>query len=460
MELSQYLADQIVDRVGNGYENLTRAAKGARYCQRPVQLSHHEPMPGEIGHFFDDRAPSRDDFDIVHFKACGTRRASLCAPCSRIYQGDARSLIRVGLLGGKGIPEDVRSHPAVFATLTPPSFGKVHQAKSRDGIVMQCHPRNSGFCEHGRRMECWKRHNSDEEIVGSPLCDQCYDYEGAVIWNAASSKLWQRTTIYLRRALAKLVGLSIKDLAACVRLSYVKVVEFQRRGLVHLHLAIRLDDPDDISQVPSIRIDPAQIELALRVASRQVKVHVGPTDARHTAAWGDQIDTRIIDPNDSGRVANYIAKYATKSACNSGALDRRFRSAEAIEESRAPEHLLAMARTAFKLGKNPDYKELNLARWAHDLGHRGHFLTKSRRFSVTFAYLHGLREAWRDRERLEHGETLDARFDGNNELYFIGQGWPFACDTYLVAQQRKEWDEARTYAKDQIEEELHQGGQR
>ena len=460
MELSQYLTDQIVERAGNGYENLMRVAKGARHCQRPVQLSRDEPMPGETDRIFDDSEPSRDDFDVVHFKACGTRRATLCAPCSRVYQGDARSLIRAGLLGGKGIPEDVRSHPAVFATLTAPSFGRVHQSKSRDGIAMQCHPRNSGTCEHGRPIGCWKRHKGDEEIVGSPLCDECYDYEGAVIWNAASSKLWQRTTIYLRRALAKLVGLSIKELAPCVRLSYVKVVEFQRRGLIHLHLVIRLDDPENISLGPCIRVDPAQIELALRIASRQVKVHVGPTDAGHTITWGNQIDTRVIDPNESGRVANYIAKYATKSACDSGALDHRFRSAQAIEDSRAPTHLLAMARVAFALGENPDYAELNLARWAHDLGHRGHFLTKSRRFSVTFAYLRSLREAWRDRERLERAEAPDPRFDGINKLYFVGQGWPFACDAYLVGQQRNEYDEARACAKDQIEEELDQGGQR
>ena len=459
MELNQYLTDQIVERAGNGYENLARAARGVRYCQRPIQLSYDEPMPGEIDRVFEEREPSRDDFDIVHFKACGTRRASLCAPCSRVYQGDARALIRAGLLGGKGIPEEVRSHPAVFATLTAPSFGRVHQAKSRDGIAVQCHPRSSGSCEHGKSMGCWKRHRSDDEIVGSPLCEACYDYEGAVIWNAASSQLWQRTTIYLRRALAKLVGLSVKELASCARLSYVKVVEFQRRGLIHLHLVIRLDDPDDIALAPSIPIDPTLIELALRIASRQVKVRVGPTDAGHSTSWGDQIDTRIIDPNESGRVANYIAKYATKSASDSPGFDHRFGSSAALENLRAPKHLLAMARAAFELGENPDYKELNLGRWAHDLGHRGHFLTKSRRFSVTFAYLHGLREAWRDRERLERAEAPDPRFDGINKLYFVGQGWPFACDAYLVAQLRNDREESRLLAKEQIEVELHQGGQ-
>lgn len=55
-----------------------------------------------------------------------------------------------------------------------------------------------------------------------------------------------------------------------------------------------------------------------------------------------------------------------------------------------------MARAAFELGENPDYVELNLARWAQDLGHQGHFLRKSRRFSIAFAYLCGMREARRD----------------------------------------------------------------
>ncbi len=459
MERSPYLTDQIVERAGNGYEDLMRVAKGARYCQRPIQLSPDEPVPGGIDRIFDDREPSRDDFDIVHFKACGTRRATLCAPCSRIYQGDARSLIRAGLLGGKGIPEDVRSHASVFATLTAPSFGRVHRSTLREGVSSPCHPSSAGTCQHGRKLGCWTRHDESDDIVGAPLCDECYDYEGAVIWNAASTKLWQRTTIYLRRALAKIVGVTAMELSAQVRLSYVKVIEYQRRGLIHLHLVVRLDDPEDISLAPSIRVDPAQIELALRIASRQVKVHVGPTDAEHTITWGTQTDTRIIDPNESGRVANYIAKYATKSACDSGALDHRFRTIEAIEESRAPTHLLALARAAFELSENPDYAELNLARWAHDLGHRGHFLTKSRRFSVTFAYLHGLREAWRDRERLERAEALDPRFDGVNKLYFVGQGWPFASDAYLVAQLRNDWEEARLLAKEQIEVELHQGGQ-
>ncbi|WP_276941564.1 MULTISPECIES: replication initiator [Ferrimicrobium] len=460
MQLSQPLIDQIVVRAADGYEELGRAARGARYCRRPIRLASTPLDPGQVTGFFEDEAPSSLDFDGVYFKACGTRRRTLCESCSRIYQGDARQLIRSGLLGGKGVPEEIATHPAIFVTLTAPSFGSVHRPTLGEGVSSPCHPNSTGTCQHGRKLGCWTRHDESDDIVGAPLCDECYDFSGAVIWNAASTKLWQRTTIYLRRALAKIVGVTAKELSAQVGLSYVKVIEYQRRGLIHLHVVVRIDDSRDMILAPGIVITAEQVALALRMAAAKVKVCISAGEMTHTVAWGTQLDTRVIDADSTAAIANYIAKYAIKSASDSPGLDRRFRTVEAIEDSRAPKHLLAMARAAFELGENPDYKELNLARWAHDLGHRGHFLTKSRRFSVTFAYLRGMREAWRDMERLERAEALDPRFEETSELYFVGQGWPFACDVYLVGQQRNEYDDARACAKDQIEEELHQGGQR
>jgi hypothetical protein len=51
---------------------------------------------------------------------CGNRREDICPPCSQVYKGDARQIIRSGLTGGKGIPDSVGTHPCVFATLTAP----------------------------------------------------------------------------------------------------------------------------------------------------------------------------------------------------------------------------------------------------------------------------------------------------------------------------------------------------
>ena len=39
---------------------------------------------------------------------------------------DAYHLIAAGLRGGKGVPDTVAVHPAVFATLIAPGFGVVH----------------------------------------------------------------------------------------------------------------------------------------------------------------------------------------------------------------------------------------------------------------------------------------------------------------------------------------------
>src|SRR5262249_27429169 len=75
---------------------------------------------------------------------CGNRREDICPPCSDVYKGDARQIIRTGLIGGKGIPETVATHPSVFATLTAPGFGPVHTIRTgRRGRRLACRPRRA-----------------------------------------------------------------------------------------------------------------------------------------------------------------------------------------------------------------------------------------------------------------------------------------------------------------------------
>src|SRR5215210_6888655 len=81
----------------------------------------------------------------------------------------------------------------------------------------------------------------DDPCLGEPICRECFDHQGAVIWNNAISELWRRTSIYLLRTLAWLTNRTQKRLRELVRVSFVKVAEYQRRGLVHLHVLIRLD---------------------------------------------------------------------------------------------------------------------------------------------------------------------------------------------------------------------------
>ena len=156
--------------------------------------------------------------------ACKTRRASQCRPCAEIYRADTYQLIRAGLSGGKGIPDTVATHPCVFTTLTAPSFGPVHVQREKDGRVLRCRPRRQGgTCSHGNRLSCPDRHARDDTRLGEPLCAYCYDYTGAVLFNACAPELWRRFTITLRRSLARQAGLTGKALAALVRFSFPMV---------------------------------------------------------------------------------------------------------------------------------------------------------------------------------------------------------------------------------------------
>ncbi len=115
-----------------------------------------------------------------------------------------------------------------------------------------------------------------------------------MLFNAGVSELWRRTTIYALRALGALLGMSAREAARQLRLSYVKVVEFQRRGSVHLHALVRADVRDDeLGQAPE-GIDADMLATALqhrrpegqRPAARAVTASVGwPGASRWTPPW-------------------------------------------------------------------------------------------------------------------------------------------------------------------------------
>jgi hypothetical protein len=105
-------------------------------------------------------------------------------------------------------------------------------------------------------------------------------------------------------------------------------------------------------------------------------------------------------------VANYIAKYTTKTLSVPGLPSLRLRRESDLEQLRCPAHYRRMITTAWKLG--PRFRA-----WAHMLGYGGHFLTKSRRYSVTFGQLRAARTDHRraarptDADRDAWGRLLD-----------------------------------------------------
>jgi hypothetical protein len=469
---------EVVDRAGAGYERWMELVAQAGYCHHPIRLAgrveHADRTTGEVRQVYDsDREP-----DGVLLKACGTRRESRCPSCAANYRADAYQLLAAGLKGGKGVPESVASHPRLFVTFTAPSFGRVHTRKAQGRLVVPCHPYRQGArCPHGLRDGCWHRHDPDDPRLGEPLCASCYDSEAQVLWNALAPELWRRTTIAVYRTLGRLIGLQEGELRRLVRISYAKVAEFQRRGAIHFHAVIRLDAATACRCAgclapPPDRFTAALLEKALRAAVAAVGVACPTLDeesARY-ARWGEQLDVRNITRADGDggelsaeQVAGYIAKYATKATESFGSgLDRRL-SAEDLEHlDGLPVHVAELVRAAWELGSRPELDGLRLRAWAHMLGFRGHWSTKSRRYSTTMSVLRRARVAFAKRRRARDGIPLDAwgRPEDDQAVVvvaswiYVGSGYATEGERWLALsaaarareQRRVAWEELRTMA--------------
>ena len=168
----------------------------------------------------------------------------MCPSCSAEYKADQWHLLHAGMTGGKGVPDTIRTHPMVFATLTAPSFGPVHRGSKPGRPASPCRPRKvKRTCPHGRPLWCTRRHDPDADLIGQPLCPECYDYPGQVIWQWWAPELWRRFTIRLRRLIAQHLGVSEKRCRDLVRVQFAKVAEYQHRGVIHFHSLVRLDGP-------------------------------------------------------------------------------------------------------------------------------------------------------------------------------------------------------------------------
>ncbi|SDR05396.1 replication initiator [Thermostaphylospora chromogena] len=433
MTLAPDLPILVGDLVGPVIRDLTRHSgrdlnrwiqqvQRLRGCREPIRLTGEaltvDTATGEVLTRYSTRAEPHGQLLI----RCGNRRASRCPSCAETYRRDTFHLIRSGLLGGsKGVPETVRTHPRVFVTLTAPSFGPVHRGPGKDGQAVICHPRRTG-------PACYERHTADDPRIGQPLDPATYDYIGHILWNAHAGDLWRRFTIYLRRHLAGAAGLTQATLNRLVKVSFAKVAEYQARGVVHFHAVIRLDGRTDNhgDGSPITPPDWATVQLldgAIRTAAKAVRLTAPdlgqPT--RHLV-WGEQVDVRPIDPGDledtdgdrlaEQKVAAYVAKYATKAAESASTLDRRIRSHDLsrLVEQGVTEHAARLIRTAWTLGdpiKHPELLGLRLRAWAHMLGFRGHFSTRSRAYSTTMTALRQARADYRQAQLRETGFAFE-----------------------------------------------------
>jgi hypothetical protein len=161
-----------------------------------------------------------------------------------------------------------------------------------------CRPRRDNpVCEHGKPLWCKRRHDPEDPHVGEPLCAECYDYVGHVVWQFHANELWRRFLITLQRRLATVAGVSAREFRQRCKVSFSKVVEFQARAAVHIHAPMRLDGPDGPDGPPSdLALSVEDLESAIDYAGRQVKLLSLPLadGTVYELRWGDKLDTRTI----------------------------------------------------------------------------------------------------------------------------------------------------------------------
>ena len=456
-------------------------------CTHPIRLGGNihrvDPGTGEVI----STVPTSALPDGIIYKPCGNRRTSACPSCAETYRRDAFQLIRAGLVGGKGIPEDVSSHPAVFATFTAPSFGPVHTRpirlhactdKTRCTCRPQpCHARHEArICPHGRTLACFTRHRPDDAALGQPLCPDCYDHRAHVVWNNAAGELWRRTKQAIERHLNQFAR--HRGLPYGVRVSHGKAAEYQARGAVHFHVLLRLDglDPDDPARLlaPPLGLTVADLEDAIRHVAAitwQTPPHpASPGGDGWVIGWGSKLDVWPITLRATGTitdlmVASYLAKYSTKGTEVTGHASKRFTPATvglyAKADGTHPERLI---HACWKLGSHPDYA--GLQRWAHMLGFGGHFLTKARHYSVTFGELRAARICYRRTQdtgpehqpirTADHSDEETTLIVGN--LSYAGTGWATTGDALLANTAADQARKRHQAGREEISSDIGQPG--
>ena len=469
----------------------TDAAASVHYCTKPIQLAgSSQTVDAKTGEVLSSYSSTSAPLGVT-LVPCGNRRASACPSCSRIYARDTFELIRAGAVGGKTVPASVADNPMLFVTLTAPSFGHVHRTAKPGQPVTRCRPRDKAqVCEHGRLTGCMATHEQGDSQAGQPICHECYDYEGHVVWQWWAPELWRRFTIDLRRRIARALGVKDARLKDHATIQYAKVAEYQTRGLIHFHGLVRLDGPktdDGFSAAPDAL--PVQV-LASLIEDTAAAVHYNAPPAQSGSQprllrFGKQLDVRIVRaaqrPDDDTsalasehveRVAGYLAKYATKAVSDTTGEGRTNAHYATIRQTcRRLAADAARREAAHREAGEHDYEDpyALIGKWAHMLGFRGHFSTKSRRYSVTLGRLRRARRRWQaiTAEAARTGQPIDTadleqRLMADDEeettlvigtWSYVGTGWENNGDAALADAAAAR---AREYAQWRAQNNIHQ----
>ncbi|WP_323184607.1 replication initiator protein RepSA [Streptomyces virginiae] len=444
------LGDMLKVAGAPGYARWEDQIRRTGGCSDPIHITGWTVTKDKTSGELLNRYSTQDEPGSRLRLACGNRRASRCPACAWTYSGDTYHLIRAGLAGDerRDIPATVREHPRVFATLTAPSFGPVHNRPA------------------GRACRCGKHHQEDAPELGTALDPATYDYAAAVLFNNHAGQLWQRFTTRLRREIAAAGGLTQRELKEVARISYGKVAEFQKRGAVHFHAVIRIDGPDGLDSPPPAWATTELLDRSIRAAVAHSYTSVSIAAAGDQPArgfrWGTQLDVRPIKAFGDGSdlteqaVASYVAKYATKAAENTGTLDRRIGNREALVLLDVPAHTAQLIAACLDL--DALYPDRRLSAWSHMLGFRGHFSTKSRQYSTT---LGALRQTRADYRAAQEREALGLD-DAEPDTVLVLASWQYAGhghspgESVLAATIARDIQLNRQTAREALQGEQHE----
>jgi hypothetical protein len=446
---SPAVAAQVVRRLlSNDFDGFSEQLSRVGFCANPIHLTGSSTtIDAATGEVLSSYASDQEPGGTTLIR-CGNRRASECPSCSRIYAADMFHLIRAGVTGGKGVPETVSENPLVFATLTAPSFGHVHGTRDNH---RRCRPRSKAKrCEHGRPTSCMQVHAEDDPLLGQPLCWECYDYASHVVWQWWAPELFRRFSITLKRELAKHLGVRETKLNTRASVQYAKVGEYQRRGIIHFHALIRLDGPkvEGAFGPAPVEVNAEDMADLIQAAASWVRFTAPPVfdgDASRVLAFGTQVDAKAVktgqrtdDPDQPltpEQVAGYLAKYSTKSATDTtDQSNPHLRRVKTVADE-----LARLVEDEWNEQGRPvqlrDWPYGLLGKWVHDLGFRGHFSSKSHRYSVTLGQLRRARRRAQvliaDAQR--RGETVDLASmeaqllaDDQDEATLVVGHWSYA----------------------------------
>ena len=261
----------------------------------------------------------------------------------------------------------------VFVTLTAPSFGPVHSRRERrrQGAALPAAARRAEVCRARRparrAARCTTRTIRGSASRSAPTALTTSTRCCGTRWrrscggaprsrSRASSPAWSAS--------------AQRRLRERVRVSYVKVAEYQRRGALHFHVVVRLDaaQPTDGPSWSSRRRPSSRPSCSSDAVARRGRARVGalphpgrrrlPTRAgAREIRWG-RADRGARRSNaaagaEAASCAGYIAKYATKSTEAVGGLMHRLDAADLAAPARCARTSRRLVECAWELGGEP-----------------------------------------------------------------------------------------------------------